>query len=97
VFTSSRPTLIQDDHDAPSESVDLFTELLKLHTSDSDLDVQVIPVSVMWGRKPGKEDNQKPYLESMNGPQKAKASQLRRQKKKPEPSWMKWPRTSLTP
>ncbi|CCN69825.1 glycerol-3-phosphate 1-O-acyltransferase PlsB [Vibrio nigripulchritudo] len=73
VFTSSRPTLIQDDHDAPSESVDLFTELLKLHTNDSDLDVQVIPVSVMWGRKPGKEDRQKPYLESMNGPQKAKA------------------------
>ncbi|RTZ24690.1 glycerol-3-phosphate 1-O-acyltransferase PlsB [Vibrio penaeicida] len=73
VFTSSRPTLIQNDHDAPSESVDLFTKLLGLHNSDSDLDVQVLPVSVLWGRKPGKEENQKPYLESLNGPQKAKA------------------------
>lgn len=72
VFTSSRPTLIQNDHDAPSESVDLFTKLLGLHNSDSDLDVQVLPVSVLWGRKPGKEENQKPYLESLNGPQKQK-------------------------
>ncbi len=73
VFTSSRPTLIQNDHDAPSESVDLFTKLIGLHNKDGDLDVQVIPVSVMWGRKPGKEEKQKPYLESLNGPQKAKA------------------------
>ncbi len=73
VFTSSRQTVMSDDHDAPSDSVDLFSALLELHKYDSELDVQLIPATVLWGRKPGKESSQKPYLQSLNGPQKAKA------------------------
>ncbi|MCG3722287.1 glycerol-3-phosphate 1-O-acyltransferase PlsB [Vibrio cincinnatiensis] len=73
VFISSRPTLLQDDHHVPSESIATFTELLSLHQLDSELDVQMIPASVLWGRKPGKEGREKPYLQALNGPQKAKA------------------------
>ncbi|MCW0468627.1 hypothetical protein OH492_01915 [Vibrio chagasii] len=45
-------------------------QLLALHADDSELDVQVIPATVLWGRrKPGKENKsiQKPYLQAMNG------------------------------
>ncbi|PMO35340.1 glycerol-3-phosphate 1-O-acyltransferase [Vibrio sp. 10N.222.52.B12] len=73
VFIASRPTVMSNDNDVPSESVSLFTELLELHQLDSELDVQMIPATVLWGRKPGKEENHKPYLQPMNGPQKAKA------------------------
>ncbi|MDG2609882.1 1-acyl-sn-glycerol-3-phosphate acyltransferase, partial [Vibrio parahaemolyticus] len=73
VFIASRPTVMSNDNDVPSESVSLFTELLELHKLDSELDVQMIPATVLWGRKPGKEENHKPYLQPMNGPQKAKA------------------------
>ncbi|MFZ3516154.1 glycerol-3-phosphate 1-O-acyltransferase PlsB [Vibrio harveyi] len=73
VFIASRPTVMSNDNDVPSESVSLFTELLELHKLGSELDVQMIPATVLWGRKPGKEENHKPYLQPMNGPQKAKA------------------------
>ena len=64
---ASRKTLVQDDDHVPSSSIAVFTELLQLHESDSELDVQVIPATVLWGRKPGKENTQKPYLQAMNG------------------------------
>ncbi len=73
VFTSSRDTVIGCDSDVPTESIALFSELLALHEEDTELDVQVIPVTVLWGRKPGKEDKHSNYLQSLNGPQKAKA------------------------
>ncbi len=73
VFTSSRATIMENDSDAPSESIALFSELLHLHNLDSELDVQVIPTTVLWGRKPGKEERHKPYLQAMNGPQKLKS------------------------
>lgn len=73
VFIASRPTVMSNDNDVPSESVSLFTELLERHKLDSELDVQMIPATVLWGRKPGKEESHKPYLQPMNGPQKAKA------------------------
>ncbi|MFA0698410.1 glycerol-3-phosphate 1-O-acyltransferase, partial [Vibrio sp. 10N.222.49.C9] len=47
-------------------SQSLFTQLLKLHREQSDLDVQLIPTTVMWGRKPGKEGRDKPYLENLS-------------------------------
>ncbi|GAK84814.1 glycerol-3-phosphate acyltransferase [Vibrio ponticus] len=65
--------MIGNDNDVPAESIALFSELLALHKEDSELDVQVIPVTVLWGRKPGKEGKQTTYLQSLNGPQKAKA------------------------
>ncbi|WED21742.1 glycerol-3-phosphate 1-O-acyltransferase PlsB [Vibrio sp. JC009] len=73
VYISSRPTLLQDDKHIPSASVELFSELLNLHEHDRALDVQVIPASVLWGRKPGKEELETPYLQAMNGPKKAMA------------------------
>ncbi|MFA0284237.1 glycerol-3-phosphate 1-O-acyltransferase PlsB [Vibrio sp. 10N.222.55.F12] len=73
VFISSRKTLLQDDDYVPSSSIEVFSELLSLHAEDSELDVQVIPATVLWGRKPGKETNQKPYLQAMNGLEKSKA------------------------
>ncbi|WP_208640378.1 glycerol-3-phosphate 1-O-acyltransferase PlsB [Vibrio aquaticus] len=76
VFTSSRDTLMGNDEDVPSDSITLFSELLEQHKFDSELDVQVIPTTVLWGRKPGKESQHKPYLQSLNGPQKAKAMLL---------------------
>ncbi|TFH89590.1 glycerol-3-phosphate 1-O-acyltransferase PlsB [Vibrio ouci] len=76
VFTSSRQTVMGNDQDVPSDSISQFSDLLELHKFDSELDVQVIPTTVLWGRKPGKESQQKPYLQSLNGPQKAKAMLL---------------------
>ena len=73
VFISSRPTLLKNDEYVPTSSIELFSELLKQHGEDSELDIQVIPATVLWGRKPGKENKQKPYLQAMNGPEKAKA------------------------
>ncbi|CAH7222926.1 glycerol-3-phosphate 1-O-acyltransferase [Vibrio chagasii] len=73
VFISSRKTLLQDDDYVPASSIEVFSELLALHADDSELDVQVIPATVLWGRKPGKENNQKPYLQAMNGLEKSKA------------------------
>ncbi|EKO3933357.1 glycerol-3-phosphate 1-O-acyltransferase PlsB [Vibrio fluvialis] len=73
VFISSRPTLLQDDNYVPTDSIATFSELLSLHQTDSELDVQVIPATVLWGRKPGKEGRERPYLQALNSPQKAKA------------------------
>lgn len=30
------------------------TEMFKLHREDKDLDIQIVPVSIFWGREPGK-------------------------------------------
>ncbi|WP_035387164.1 glycerol-3-phosphate 1-O-acyltransferase PlsB [Ferrimonas senticii] len=34
-----------------------FEHLLSLHKADPQLDVQVVPVSLLWGRDPGKEES----------------------------------------
>ncbi|WP_299691977.1 glycerol-3-phosphate 1-O-acyltransferase PlsB [uncultured Vibrio sp.] len=73
VFISSRKALLQDDDSVPSSSIEVFSELLSLHAEDSELDIQVIPATVLWGRKPGKESNHKPYLQAMNRLEKSKA------------------------
>ncbi|MBU2897531.1 glycerol-3-phosphate 1-O-acyltransferase PlsB [Vibrio hepatarius] len=73
VFISSRQTVMSNDHNVPNESISLFSELLEQHKFDSELDVQVIPTSVLWGRKPGKESQRTPYLQALNGPEKALA------------------------
>lgn len=40
---------------AKSETESVFYRYLDLHRENTDLNVQVIPVSVLWGRAPGKE------------------------------------------
>jgi glycerol-3-phosphate O-acyltransferase len=72
VYIGMRAALLKsNDNDIPADSITLFSDLLNLHGEDKQLDVQMIPITVMWGRKPGKEEKMKPYLESKTGPQKA--------------------------
>ncbi|WP_283647487.1 glycerol-3-phosphate 1-O-acyltransferase PlsB [Hafnia paralvei] len=53
------------------ESVKLFHDYLDLHRNNSALDIQMIPVSVMFGRSPGREGhNGAPQLRLLNGVQK---------------------------
>ena len=37
--------------------LEAFTQLLELHRQDEELDVQLVPVSLFWGRTPGKDDD----------------------------------------
>ncbi|WP_435928180.1 glycerol-3-phosphate 1-O-acyltransferase PlsB [Dryocola sp. BD613] len=53
------------------ESVKLFHDYLDLHRSNPNLDVQMVPVSVMFGRSPGREKGEiNPPLRMLNGIQK---------------------------
>ncbi|MGV7091702.1 glycerol-3-phosphate 1-O-acyltransferase PlsB [Siccibacter turicensis] len=53
------------------ESIKLFHDYLDLHRSNPNLDVQMVPVSVMFGRSPGREKGEvNPPLRMLNGIQK---------------------------
>ncbi|EXU76464.1 glycerol-3-phosphate 1-O-acyltransferase PlsB [Erwinia mallotivora] len=54
------------------QSVKLFHDYLDLHRSNPRLDVQMVPVSVMFGRAPGREvqGEEQPHLRVLNGIQK---------------------------
>lgn len=54
------------------ETVKIFHDYLDLHRNNPALDVQLVPVSVMFGRAPGKEVQgaQAPFLRELNGIQK---------------------------
>ncbi|KMV30471.1 glycerol-3-phosphate 1-O-acyltransferase PlsB [Photobacterium swingsii] len=70
VFVADAPSIFGSDGELPPSSLTLFTELLELHKQDAELDIQLIPASILWGRKPGKETNHKPVLRALNGPEK---------------------------
>lgn len=57
---------------ANPESVKLFHDYLDLHRSNPQLDVQMLPVAVMFGRAPGRETSGEstPHLRVLNGVQK---------------------------
>jgi len=57
---------------ANPESVKLFHDYLDLHRSNAQLDVQMLPVSVMFGRAPGREiqGEAQPHLRILNGIEK---------------------------
>ncbi|MGB2078638.1 MAG: glycerol-3-phosphate 1-O-acyltransferase PlsB [Vibrio sp.] len=59
--------LANDDN---NQSIDLFSQLLKLHNEDKNLDLQMLPTAVLWGRKPSKEGKEKPYLTSISACEK---------------------------
>lgn len=60
---------------AKDETAKVFNKYLELHRDVADLDVQLIPVSVLWGRSPGKEDKASlPNLRLLNGIQKTFAA-----------------------
>ncbi|WP_233986014.1 glycerol-3-phosphate 1-O-acyltransferase PlsB [Pectobacterium versatile] len=54
------------------KSVKLFHDYLDLHRANPDLDVQMVPVSVMFGRSPGREGHSQaaPHLRLLNGIEK---------------------------
>jgi glycerol-3-phosphate O-acyltransferase len=52
------------------ESVKVFHDYLDLMRNNPHLDVQLIPVSVMFGRSPGREGHHAPRLQMLNGIQK---------------------------
>ncbi|KKD00138.1 glycerol-3-phosphate 1-O-acyltransferase PlsB [Photobacterium halotolerans] len=70
VFVASSPSIFGSDGQLPASSLTLFTDLLAAHKADPQLDVQLLPASVLWGRKPGTEGEQKPILKALNGPEK---------------------------
>ncbi|MEZ3499971.1 glycerol-3-phosphate 1-O-acyltransferase PlsB [Pantoea sp. KPR_PJ] len=55
-----------------TESVKIFHEYLDLHRNNPNLDIQMLPVSVMFGRAPGREvqGNDAPHLRELNGVEK---------------------------
>ncbi|ABR75115.1 glycerol-3-phosphate 1-O-acyltransferase [Actinobacillus succinogenes] len=59
---------------AKKETEKVFKNYLELHRTSADLDVQVVPVSVLWGRSPGREDKGLPKLRLLNGLQKTIAA-----------------------
>lgn len=71
VFVSQGKRMFDSSDPVPEESIALFTELLELHKRDSELDIQLIPVSVVWNRNPGNENRPAAApLKAMNGIQK---------------------------
>ena len=60
---------------AKKETITVFNKYLELHRTSPDLDVQLVPVSVLWGRAPGREDQTGlPNLRLLNGLQKTVAA-----------------------
>ncbi|RFT05299.1 hypothetical protein CGL57_01400, partial [Edwardsiella anguillarum] len=56
VFIDDGPRVFR--YYAPKQaSVKLFLDYLDLHRGNPSLDIQMIPVSVMFGRAPGREDH----------------------------------------
>ncbi|MFP3019305.1 MAG: glycerol-3-phosphate 1-O-acyltransferase PlsB [Arsenophonus sp.] len=53
------------------DSIKIFSIYLDLHCHDPELNIQILPVSVMFGRAPGREDDSSsPPLRLLNGIQK---------------------------
>ncbi|TYA25283.1 glycerol-3-phosphate 1-O-acyltransferase PlsB [Aggregatibacter actinomycetemcomitans] len=60
---------------AKKETTAIFNKYLELHRTSPQLDVQLIPVSVLWGRAPGREDKSGLLnLRLLNGLQKTIAA-----------------------
>ncbi len=72
VFLTSKGITQQSKQVLPQKSVELFTDLLKLHQDDLELDIQVLPTAILWGRKPNKEGKEKPYLQAISACQKSR-------------------------
>ncbi|OOF67021.1 glycerol-3-phosphate 1-O-acyltransferase PlsB [Rodentibacter sp. Ppn85] len=60
---------------AKDETIQIFNKYLELHRTFEDLDVQIVPVSVLWGRSPGHENKTGlPNLRLLNSMQKTFAA-----------------------
>lgn len=72
VFIHNRPHILSWYAEKP-QAVSLFHNYLDLHRSNPALDVQLVPVTVMFGRSPGRESQssqQAPQLRLLNGIEK---------------------------
>ncbi|CAH0532298.1 Glycerol-3-phosphate acyltransferase [Vibrio stylophorae] len=69
-FLDNGPSLMNRQRDLPELTQAWLSQLLHAHQQDSELDVQLLPASVLWGRKPGHENKATPRLTAMNGLQK---------------------------
>lgn len=69
VFIHDGPRLFRY-YKPKEESVKLFHDYLDLHRSNPLLNIQMLPVSVMFGRSPGRERQGTPDLRLLNGVQK---------------------------
>ncbi|WP_323085596.1 glycerol-3-phosphate 1-O-acyltransferase PlsB [Providencia alcalifaciens] len=56
--------------DPRKESVKIFHAYLDLHKNNPNLDIQMLPASVMFGRAPGREGHKPAPLKLLNGVQK---------------------------
>ncbi|WP_279143480.1 glycerol-3-phosphate 1-O-acyltransferase PlsB [Photobacterium phosphoreum] len=70
VCVAESPSVFGHKSGLPQDSITLFCDLLELHKQDSELNIQLIPASILWGRAPGKESKTKPILRPLNGPKK---------------------------
>jgi glycerol-3-phosphate O-acyltransferase len=52
LFSSSLPKLVEAAY------LDQCQQIINLHQNDSQLDIQLVPVTFFWGRNPGKEGEQ---------------------------------------
>ena len=69
VCIDGRPRVLRS-HAAGKDAVKIFHAYLDLHRNNSELDIQMLPVSVMFGRSPGQESLAYPHLRLLNGVQK---------------------------
>ncbi|QIQ20785.1 glycerol-3-phosphate 1-O-acyltransferase PlsB [Zophobihabitans entericus] len=51
-------------------AIETLETYLKLHQADASLNIQLLPVSVMFGREPDKEGKKKPTLQVLSGTRK---------------------------
>lgn len=49
--------LEQAQSDSSEQAITEFHQLLAAHQADAELDIQLLPVGIFWGRKPGQEAN----------------------------------------
>ncbi|NIH15746.1 glycerol-3-phosphate 1-O-acyltransferase PlsB [Serratia symbiotica] len=69
VFIHDGPRLFRY-YTSKEESVKLFHDYLDLHRSNPSLNIQMLPVSVMFGRSPGREGQGTPHMRLLNSVQK---------------------------
>ena len=50
--------LDQTDHDCAQQAITDFEKLIGAHQKDSQLNIQVMPIGLFWGRSPGQEPRQ---------------------------------------
>ena len=52
----ARVMYLEETHsDSSQRAIGQFQELLEAHQADPELDIQLLPVGIFWGRKPGQE------------------------------------------